>query len=93
MRVRPRRPYRSGMGTYLAWTLFAAINAGIVWCLWVLAREACRHATWHISARRERRAEQHGRPALEFPPGFRIVPAQRRPGQPEPAVLRLRRVS
>jgi hypothetical protein len=73
------------LGTLIAWELFAAINAGILWCLWTLAREAVRHATWHIEARRERRA-------VEAAQGFSIVPAQRLPGEPAPVTMRLNRV-
>ena len=83
------------MGYVLMWELFMAVNAGIAWCLWTLAREAHRHVRWHIDARRQRR-EDAGQlilaPAPVPAPDFRVIPVPRLPGQPEPVAPRLRRV-
>ena len=87
-----RGPYRSGMATMLAWTLFATINVGIAWCLYILAREAYRHASWHIAARQERRRAVTHDITIELPADFAVVPAPRLPCAPEPFVARLNRV-
>ena len=84
--------YRPGMATMLAWTVFAAINVGIAWCLYILAREAYRHATWHIAARQERRRAVTRDVTIELPADFAVVPAPRLPGAPEQLVTRLNRV-
>ena len=77
----------SGMGELLMW--FVAVNVGILWCLWTLAREAKRHAAWHIAARRERRrADAAEQPAADF----RVVALPVLPGQLDSTERGLRRV-
>ena len=76
----------------LAWTLFVSINVGIVWCLWILTREAYRHASWHIRAHQERRRAVTRDITIELPADFSVVPAPRLPGAPEPFVPLFNRV-
>lgn len=77
------------MGELMLWGAFVAVNIGILWCLWTLAREAQRHAAWHIAARRERRtAGSAEQPSADF----RVVAVPVLPGQRDSTENGMRRV-
>ena len=67
------------------WGLFMTVNAGTGWCLWTLAKEAHKHAAFHLRARRRRSGWWQRRPEIELPAGFAIIPAGHVPTQ-RPAV-------